>query len=158
MNADTHRALIETFYDAFQQRDHATMATCYHPEATFSDAVFVGLQGPEVPAMWHMLCERGKDLSITYKDVQATDTSGSAVWDATYTFSATGNTVQNHIEASFVFRDGLIFEHRDSFDLRAWMGMALGFKGKLLGWAPPVQNALRKKARAGLQDFMKKQP
>ena len=54
----------------------------------------------------------------------------------------TGRKVLNRIDAEFVFRAGKIARHTDSFDLWAWAGMALGLKGRLLGWLPPVQGAI----------------
>ncbi len=56
--------------------------------------------------------------------------------------------MHNRIDATFVFRDGKIVRHTDRFDLRVWAAQALGLKGKLLGWLPPVQNAIRKNADA----------
>jgi hypothetical protein len=64
--------------------------------------------------------------------------------------------VHNSIDARFELRDGKIVKHTDSFDLRRWASQALGMKGKLLGWLPPVQNAIRKQADAGLRAFMAK--
>ena len=32
----------------------------------------------------------------------------------------------------------------------------MGMQGKLLGWLPPVQNAVRKKAMKGLDDYIRK--
>ncbi len=148
--------LITRFYEAFAQRDGASMAACYTDDASFSDPVFPGLEGVEPGAMWRMLTEQGKDLQITFSDVQADDTSGSAHWEATYTFSVTGRKVHNVIDAKFRFRDGRIVEHRDHFDLYRWTRMALGPAGLLLGWSPVVQGPLRKKARAGLNDWMRK--
>lgn len=151
-----HHALITRFYEAFQQRDHAGMAACYHPNVHFADPVFPDLSGWRAGAMWHMLCERGKDLRLEFSQVQANGAQGSAHWEAFYTFSATGNTVHNVIDAAFVFQDGLIIDHRDSFNLYAWARQALGLKGRLLGWLPPVQNAVRKQANAGLEAFIAK--
>jgi ketosteroid isomerase-like protein len=148
-------AVIERFYDAFGRRDHATMATCYAPEATFSDPVFRDLRGDEVRSMWRMLCERGTDLEVVYRDVETEGDRGSAHWDADYTFTATGRTVHNSIDARFVFRDGLIAEHVDSFDLWAWTRQALGPVGLLLGWSPPVQGKVRGQARENLDRFMR---
>lgn len=148
--------LITRFYEAFAQRDGASMAACYADDASFSDPVFPGLEGVEPGAMWRMLTEQGKDLQITFSDVQADDASGSAHWEATYTFSVTGRKVHNVIDAKFRFRDGKIAEHRDHFDLYRWTRMALGPAGTLLGWSPVVQGPLRKKARAGLNDWMRK--
>lgn len=142
--------LISRFYEAFQRQDAQAMAACYHPQVTFDDPVFRDLRGPRAGNMWRMLCERASDLQITFSDVRADDDTGSAHWEATYTFGPTGNAVHNVIDASFTFRDGLIHTHRDRFDLWRWSGMALGLKGRLLGWAPFVQGAIRKQAMAGL--------
>jgi ketosteroid isomerase-like protein len=147
-------ALINRFYEAFARRDHQGMAACYAPEAKFSDPVFQDLHGEEVTSMWRMLCERGTDLALEHRDVHADDERGSAHWDAHYTFSATGRHVHNSIDASFVFRDGLIAEHEDSFGLWRWSRQALGPSGLLLGWSPPVQNKVRAQARENLRRFM----
>ncbi len=145
--------LIHRFYQSFRQRDAEGMVACYHPEVVFSDPVFPELHGPSAGNMWRMLCQRGKDLEIAYRDVQADDQQGRAHWDADYTFSGTGRKVHNQIDATFRFQDGLIREHRDQFDLYRWMGMALGLKGRILGWLPPVQNAVRKQAAGALRKF-----
>jgi ketosteroid isomerase-like protein len=146
-------ALIERFYAAFQARDADAMNACYHPDVSFSDAAFGPLTGDEARAMWRMLCERGKDLRVEFRDVQADDRSGSAHWEAWYTFSATGKPVHNVIEAHFEFADGLIRRHDDRFDFGRWAGQALGLPGKLLGRAPFFQKAFRRKARAQLARF-----
>lgn len=148
--------LLTTFYQAFQKRDHQTMSRCYHKDVVFSDPVFPRLEGWKASAMWRMLCERGKDLAIEFGDIEADETQGSAFWKADYTFSQTGQRVHNEIRAKFVFQDGLILSHHDSFDLGKWMGMALGWKGKLLGWLPPVQKAMQKKASKSLDHFIAK--
>ncbi len=72
---------------------------------------------------------------------------------ATYLFSQTGRTVVNDTQARFVFRDGLICEHHDHFELWRWSRQALGAKGLLLGWTPMVQNAIRGQAQKGLKTF-----
>jgi len=141
--------LIDGFYAAFARRDAAAMAACYAPEARFTDPVF-DLEGPEIGAMWTMLCERGKDLELEWRDVAADDTTGRAHWEPRYTFTLTGRPVHNVIDATFAFRDGRIVRHEDSFDLWRWSRMALGAKGALLGWTPFVQGAIRAQARKGL--------
>lgn len=151
-----HIDLINRFYTAFQARDAATMASCYHPDVQFSDPVFTDLRGPRAGAMWRMLCERGKDLKIEFRDVRADDKTGSAHWDAWYTFATTGRKVLNRIDARFEFRDGLILRHTDSFDLHAWAGQALGLTGKLLGGTRLLQNKIRAMAAKGLADYLAK--
>jgi ketosteroid isomerase-like protein len=148
-----NHAVVETFYSCFARRDWAGMAACYHPEVEFSDPVFTRLKGQEVGDMWEMLCKRGKDLEIEFRVLRGDDSGAAAHWDARYTFSGTGRKVHNSIAAEFEFRDGKIVRHRDRFDLWRWTRMALGLKGVLLGWLPPVQNAVRAQAARGLAEF-----
>jgi ketosteroid isomerase-like protein len=152
----THAALIDSFYRAFAQRDAEAMVACYDDAVVFSDPVFGALAGERARQMWRMLCARATDLRITHHDVVADATSGSARWDAHYTFSATGRPVHNVVHARFGFRGGKIVRHDDVFDLYRWARQALGAKGRLLGWASPVQRAIGAKARAGLDAFMGK--
>lgn len=148
--------LLKTFYQAFQKRDYATMASCYHRDIVFSDPAFTHLAGWKACAMWRMLCERGKDLELEYRDVKADDESGQALWEAHYTFSQSGLKVHNKIQANFKFKDGLIVEHTDHFDLKKWMGMALGWKGRLLALFPAGRAAVQKKAKLGLESYLSK--
>lgn len=148
------KELVTRFYEAFSRRDAEAMVACYADDVRFSDPVFPDLEGERAKDMWRMLCERGKDLEVTFRDVIASGDRGTAHWEATYTFSLTGKKVHNVIDASFAFRDGKIVEHTDRFDLWRWMRMALGVQGVLLGWAPPVQGVLRKQAAKGLDQFV----
>jgi ketosteroid isomerase-like protein len=148
-----HAQLIDHFYASFARRDGAAMAACYAADARFADPVFE-LAGAEVGSMWTMFCERGRDLALAWTNVQADDTTGTARWEARYTFSVTGRPVHNVIDAAFTFRDGRIATHRDSFDLWRWSRMALGIKGTLLGWTPFVQSAIRTQGRRGLDTWI----
>jgi ketosteroid isomerase-like protein len=147
--------LLTDFYSAFQRRDAEAMAACYHPEAEFSDEAFAGLRHGGVTSMWRMLCERGKDLRLEFRDIQADDRSGRAHWEAYYTFSTTGRKVHNIIDAEFEFRDGKILRHRDRFDFHRWSRQALGPMGLLLGWTPFLKNKVQATARASLEKFMR---
>ena len=151
MNANEE--LITRFYSAFASGDHATMAASYTDDASFSDPVFPNLSAEETRDMWRMFCMSGNDVTVTFSDVQADDRSGSARWDAVYTFPKTGREVHNKIQASFLFRDGKIVRHRDDFDLYAWTRMALGPMGIALGWTPLVKNQVRKQAASQLAKF-----
>lgn len=151
-----HHELIRRFYTAFQRRDGAAMAACYHRQVRFSDPVFTDLQGERAGAMWKMLTERGKDLRVEYRDVRATERAGAAHWEAWYTFSGTGREVHNVIDASFEFRDGKIIRHTDSFDLHRWAGQALGLTGKLLGGTSLLQNKIRGMATKNLDEYLRK--
>lgn len=152
--AHPNEDLIERFYAAFDRHDGDAMADCYAPGATFSDAVFVDLQDGEPGAMWRMLTERADDLAVKLVEHEAGEDTGTAHWLADYTFTQTGRRVHNDVRASFRFRDGLIVEHRDEFSFHGWARQALGPPGVLLGWTPIVRGATRKRARAGLDEFM----
>ena len=151
---EQHERLITEFYTAFARRDPVGMAACYHADVAFSDPVFVDLRGDRAGAMWEMLCLRGKDLKVEFRDVQADEQKGKAHWDAWYTFSATGRTVRNSIDATFEFADGMIIKHNDSFAFRAWASQALGLPGKLFGGFPFLQNKVRATALKGLDDHI----
>lgn len=150
----THEALVKKFYEAFARKDFSTMQSCYHPEARFSDPVFNDLSSPQVKAMWQMLLSSSKDLRIEFSSVSADRSNGSCHWEAWYTFSRSGRLVHNIIDASFEFRDGLIYRHQDHFNFYRWSRQALGLSGLLLGWTPIIQNKVRGTANSSLTKFM----
>lgn len=148
-----HTELIEGFYAAFARRDWRSMAACYHPDVHFSDEVF-DLHGADAGEMWHMLAERGSDLTLQWRDVrEQPDGTVTAHWDAYYTFSATGRKVHNAIDARFEFRDGRVIRHIDRFDFWRWSRQALGAPGWLLGWTPVLRDNVRAQAAKGLAAF-----
>jgi ketosteroid isomerase-like protein len=146
--------LIRDFYTCLGNRDARGMAACYHPSVKFSDEVFTDLEGAQATGMWRMLCERGTDLKIEFRDIKADDSTGRARWEAWYTFSPTGRRVHNKIDARFEFRGGKIFRHRDTFDFQAWAAQALGPKGRLLGWSGFLKKRVRATAKKTLAAFM----
>jgi limonene-1,2-epoxide hydrolase len=148
--------LLDSFYSAFAAGDHETMASAYADTATFSDPVFPKLDAEEARAMWKMFCTSGNEIRLTYTNVQADDLKGSVEWEAVYRFPKTGREVNNRIQADFRFQDGKIVEHRDHFDLYAWMRMALGPVGVAAGWTPLLQSQVRKQAHNQLHRFMSK--
>jgi hypothetical protein len=138
------------------------MQICYADNAVFNDEVFVNLSADEVRAMWEMFCIKGKDLQLSFSNVQA-DTNfhpnasverGSAEWIANYTFSRTNRRVVNRIKADFIFHNGKIVRHTDHFNFYNWASQALGTPGILLGWTPLLKNKVRKEAMKNLRDYM----
>ena len=71
-----------------------------------------------------------------------------------YTFTQTGRAVVNDVRATLRFDDGLIADHVDDFDFHRWARQALGPSGLLLGWTPLLRNAVRRRARAGLDEYL----
>jgi ketosteroid isomerase-like protein len=154
MTAEQNQELITRFYTAFAAHDGAAMAACYAPDVKFSDPVFTDLVGPEAGAMWKMLTGRAADLEVELVAHTATETTGTAHWIANYTFTQTGHHVVNDVHAHFRFADGLIAEHMDDFNFYKWSRQALGFTGMLFGWTPIIHGAVKRKARAGLDEFI----
>ncbi|MCY7349063.1 MAG: nuclear transport factor 2 family protein [Cytophagaceae bacterium] len=152
-----NEALLTRFYQAFAQRDFATMAACYHPDATFNDPVFT-LKGREIAAMWHMLCLNAEDFSASFSHVEADDQRGSTRWEAHYRFSRTNRSVHNRIRATFEFREGKIITHRDQFSFWRWAAMALGGVGYLLGGTAFMQRRVQTNARTSLDKFIAQHP
>lgn len=143
-------ALIRRFYTSFQARDAQGMIACYAPDVHFSDPVFRDLHGQAAGDMWRMLTGRAQNFSLEFDQVGADDAHGTAHWIARYEFGPERRPVINDIRASFLFKDGLIVDHQDQFDLWRWSAQALGWKGRVLGWTPLVQGAIRRQAMQGL--------
>lgn len=150
--------LIEKFYSSFAKHDYRSMQQCYHENASFADPVFPDLEGKRVKAMWHMLCEAGKDLKIEYNGIGAYGNSAKAKWNAVYTFSKTGRIVHNSVASVFIIQDGLIISQHDSFDLWKWSRMALGSPGVLLGWSSLLKSKIKDNAHSQLKRFIEKYP
>lgn len=149
-----HIELINSLYTGLQNLDSEMMLSCYHENATFRDPVFELHSKREIHGMWTMLCSNAKEFELRFDSIQADNATGSAHIEAKYVFSSTGRKVHNKIDARFRFRDGLIIEHKDSFDFWRWSKYALGLPGYVLGWTDLLQNKVRKEARRNLDRFM----
>jgi hypothetical protein len=146
-------ALIEKFYEGFAAGDADAMESCYHPEVHFSDPVFPDLNGPQVMKMWRTLLGRSDDLAVTLGAHEAipgrgpdSAATGKAHWTAVYTFSSTGRSVTNEVDAGFRFSDGLIIDHVDDFNFWRWSRQALGLPGLLLGWTPMLRRKVQRQS------------
>jgi ketosteroid isomerase-like protein len=146
-------ATIERLYAALARQDGDAMAAAYAPDAVFEDPAFGELRGPQVGAMWRMLCASGAGVEVELRDVVVDGDRGSADWKATYVFTGTGRKVVNRIHAEYRFRDGLIVDHRDDFSFFAWSRQALGPIAWLVGWNPIGPAMVRRKATARLGTF-----
>jgi hypothetical protein len=105
--------------------------------------------------MWRMLTARAADLEIELVEHNTDDEgNGTARWIANYTFTQTGRHVVNDVRATLKFAGGKIVDHHDDFDFYKWARQALGPSGTLLGWTPIIRGAVRKRARAGLDEFV----
>ena len=150
-----NKQLVEKFYTAFQQLDHATINSCYSDDIVFFDPIFGILKDDEVRCMWEMLCKNARNFSLTYGNIIALDEEYSTCdWVATYTFSKTGRTVVNRIKANMRFSEGKIIEHSDAFSLHKWSKQALGWTGELFGWNSFFQRKIKNQAKRNLLKFI----
>lgn len=153
----TNQSLITKFYTAFAEKDFATMNSCYHPDVVFEDPAFGRLEGKKARKMWEMLLSRpGAGATITFNNVEANEETGSANWRAEYLFGKAKRNVINEVSASFKFKEGLIIEHTDTFDVWKWSRQAMGPVGMLLGWSGFLKNKIQKSTNSQLAEFMKK--
>ena len=145
--------VVGQFYEAFARKDAATMAACYHRDATFEDPAFGPLDREAVCAMWAMLLGRSTDLAVTHQLLSEEGGTVRAHWEARYTFTRTGRPVLNRIEATITLEDGLIRTHRDVFSFWAWARQAFGPVGLAVGWTPWFQRKVRGEALRSLAAF-----
>ncbi|MBK7467080.1 MAG: nuclear transport factor 2 family protein [Saprospiraceae bacterium] len=153
----SNKQIIENFYRAFAASDIEGMLSCYHDKIQFEDPAFGKLEGDRAKNMWRMLLlSSNGEIKLSFSNVEADETSGSAYWIAEYYFSKTGRKVINHVQASFHFQDGLIIKHKDQFSLYKWAKQALGMTGVLIGWSSFFKHKMQKGTNTLLDNFMRK--
>jgi hypothetical protein len=154
---DDYQSVLREFYTAFKEGNSTQMTDFYHNEAIFEDPAFGILNSQEVKLMWKMLLSRSDSkLTVQFTDAKIEGNSGTLHWTADYIFSGTGRRVHNKIKATFEFKEGKIYRHKDDFDLYNWACQALGWPGYVWGWTPSFRNKLRKKTRKLLQKYAEK--
>lgn len=151
---NSNEEVMSRFYSAFKRQDARAMNECYAEDIIFNDPAFGILQGNAAKSMWRMLCERAKDFTLEFSNVQCDEEYGTCNWTANYTFSKTGKKVVNKVKAHMRFRDGFIIEHTDEFNFYAWAKQALGLPGLLLGWSSFIKRKVRFQALKGLGKYM----
>lgn len=154
-----HAAVIRKLYQSFQNHDGEAMASVYHRDASFEDPAFGKLKGKEIGDMWKLLLELSQgQIAIRYSQVDVHNGLGKAHWDADYRFSLTGFLIDNHIESSFSFKDGLIYTQTDEFDFHRWSALAIGLPGQLLGGTPFLKTYFQTQVRQRLAQWSKLHP
>lgn len=148
--------IANKFYEAFRQKDARTMNECYGQDLQFEDPAFGKLSYEQTCAMWQMLCESAKDLSITHTVLKVEEQYVETKWIAEYTFGKTGRLVHNEIIAQMNFKEGKIIQHVDLFDLYKWAKQAMGLQGWLIGSTPFFKKKLQQQTNGRLAKYMQK--
>jgi ketosteroid isomerase-like protein len=146
--------LLQKLYTSLDSHDYKSMSECYQPDATFHDIAFDLKGKDQIRKMWRMIC--AGDIQATFEVVHADDECGKVELVDTYTFAETGRKVRNPIQSEFRFKDGLIVEHRDTCDARAWAAAALGGVSGFL--AGRFRSLRAWKARRKLENFTPAEP
>jgi hypothetical protein len=155
MNNDER--LIEKFFTAFKKLDANGMNACYSNDIAFYDPMFELLRGDMAKSMWQMLCKNAKDFSLEVDSIKnLEDGYYTCNWQASYTFSKTGNRVVNNGKAHMKIEHGLIIEHSDGWSLHNWSKQAMGISGLLFGWSSFYRNKLKNSAKKNLMTFIEK--
>ena len=163
MGTHPHALLIERLYDALHRHDAAAMVACYCDEdVTFHDIAFHITDKTRLAGMWRMICEGESGIRVTVRHVHADDRAGEARIVDDYQFGRNasrgkpGRPVVNEITSRFRFRDGLIEEHVDDCDPRAWATQAFGGAA---GWLPGRIRLVRAfAAKLKLNRFLRAHP
>lgn len=153
-----HVNLIEQFYTAFSNGNVEEMLACYHKDIVFADPAFGTLKGDRACNMWKMLLSvKDNDLTIKYDGIEADEKRGTVNWVAEYHFGTKKRKVINKVTATFLFKDGQIIQHTDTFDVWKWTRQALGIPGYLMGWTPYMKQKIQKMTNKKLDRFIDKQ-
>jgi ketosteroid isomerase-like protein len=149
--------VIESFYQAFSEKNAEKMVAYYHPDIVFNDPAFGELQKEEAGDMWRMLVLKGgDDLSVELLNIDAQGDIVNAKWRARYRFGKKKRPVVNEVSATFKFKDGQIVRHQDDFDLWKWAAQAMGITGKLLGWTNFFKRKVQGTTKKQLATFTSK--
>lgn len=146
--------MIDKFYTAMAAGDAERMINLYHPDIVFQDPAFGELHGSRAMNMWRMLVNGSKgELIVKHGRIRHAGDEVHADWQAEYPFGRRKKMVINEVNARFRFRDGLISEHVDRFDLWKWSRQALGISGVLLGWTGFMRNRIQATSNRMLDKF-----
>lgn len=150
-----HTALLNKFYTSFAEGNAAGMTSCYHKEVIFQDPAFGKLNGDRACKMWEMLLSQKKtDTRISFSDIESDTHKGSVSWMAEYSYGDKNRSVINNVKALFIFKDGMIISHTDTFDLWKWSRQALGISGYILGWTPFMKNKIQATTNKKLDTYI----
>lgn len=153
----TNEDLIIKFYQSFSEGNADGMISCYHDDVVFTDPAFGTLKGKKAKDMWQMLMSRSESApQVVVSNIAADEKFGKATWVANYKYGPKKRPVENHVAATFEFKDGKIIKHTDEFDLWKWSQQALGISGYALGWSSFMKNQIQKKTNGLLGKFMEK--
>ena len=151
-------ALIDRFYSAFARKDARRWPPATRPMRTSHDPSFRTCTATRRACGGCGSCERGLRPQAVEHSERAQPRPTPARRTGWPTTPSPGQpAVRSNVDRGELrFKNGLIAEHRDDFDL--WRGRArraLGPVGLLAGWSPPaVQNKVRGQARDNLRAFM----
>lgn len=126
---------IQALYEALKNTDAGAAMACYAEDAYFEDIGFRLRGRRAIGRMWSLVCDAER-LEVKFSDISAEGNRGQGFWVARYPpIIARPSRKQdkrfevcNASHSAFLFSaDGLIAEHRDTCDPKAWAAQAFPF-------------------------------
>ncbi|QRV79390.1 SnoaL-like domain protein [Ceratobasidium sp. AG-Ba] len=149
------------WFTAYSSGDFDGMKRLAASDYVFEDPAFGRLEGKRAIGMYKMFIS-GRDKTEAVWNVhevkpEPTNPQKAVVrFEAVYKFN--GRPVTNQISSNILVVDGKVKEQIDSFDFPGWAAQSLGVFGWLFGSFSFLQNSVKQKANARLDDFITKHP
>lgn len=147
--------VAHSYFDHLQDRNAAGAVELCHPDLHYFDPILGDLHGREALARWPIFFAQPHEPSLHFFDITAKDDTVHVRYFLHYTDAETGRKIDHGISAELTIRDNRITHHKDTFDIWRFATMKLGMRGRLLGFLPSTADALRKKARAELDAYLR---
>lgn len=130
-----NKEIVERFYSAFSELDFPTLSSCLSENIIYHDPIFGLLEGEPVFYLWQMKCERLREFSFTFSNIEELDAEYTTCnWQISFFHRPTGDVVTMPGKAYMRIADGKIIEHSDGYKISEWLTVTQGWKGKLFGW------------------------
>lgn len=151
-----NKEVVERFYTAFSKSDYAVLASCLSQNIIYHDPIFGLLEADQVFNLWQMKCERLRNFSFEFSNIQELDREYvSCNWKISFFHRPTGDVVTMPGKAYMRIIDEKITEHSDGYKLSEWLAVTKGWKGKLLGWTHAMQRKEQNIYRKLLERYIK---
>lgn len=130
-----NKEVVENFYNAFSLLDYSTLKNYLSPNVIYNDPVFGLLEGDAVFKLWKMKCERLREFSFEFGNIEELDNEyATCEWKISFFHRPTGDVVTMPGKAHLRILNNLIAEHSDAYKMSDWLAASKGLRGKLLGW------------------------
>ena len=147
INMHDHTQLIDSFFNAFSQRDYNTMKSLAKSTLVYYDPLYGYLNDGDVFLMWESRYGQ-KDFSLTYTCIKDEGDGYFTVKIEVVYFNK--KTITQQIKAFIRVENDLISECSHAFSVHQLCKQEYGLLGHLLGWNRLIQQRIKNDARREL--------